>query len=61
MERQEDGPGAQCHVDRPTAGNEVSNTSNVNPGVVNYEQGTLSWGQKLLDHQLKSKKRLKEL
>ena len=38
VERQEDRLGAQCHEDRPTDENEVANSSNVNPGVVNYKQ-----------------------
>ena len=58
MECQED---AQCHEDRPTDETEVANSGKVNPGVVNYEQGTPSWGQKLLDYQLRSEKRLEEL
>ena len=40
-ECQEDGPGAQCHEDRPTDESEAANSFNVNHGVVNFEQGTL--------------------
>ena len=61
MERQEDGPSAQRHEVRPTNENDAVNSGNVNPGVVNYEQGTPSWGQKLLDYQVRSEKRLGEL
>ena len=61
VERQEDGPSAQHHEHRPTDENEVANFGNVNPGVVNEEQGTPSWGQKLLDYQLRSEKCLEEL
>ena len=39
----------------------MANSGNVNSGVVNYELGTLAWGQKLLEYQLRSKKRLEEL
>ena len=44
---QEDMSSAQPHEDRPTDKTEVANSGNVNPGVVNHEQGTPSWGQKL--------------
>ena len=61
MEPLEDQPSAQRHKDRPTDETEVANTGNVNPGVVNYEQGTPLWGQKLLEYQLRSENRLEEL
>ena len=37
------------------------NSCNVNPGVVNYKQGTPSWDQKRLEYQLRREKRLEEL
>ena len=39
VECQEDGPGAQHHEDRPIDENETANSSNINPGVVNYKHG----------------------
>ena len=54
-------PSAQRHKDRPTDETEVANSVNVNSGIVNYELGTPSWGQKLLEYQLRSEKRLEEL
>ena len=39
----------------------AANSGIVNPGVINYKQGTPSWGQKLLDYQLRSEKCLEEL
>ena len=41
VERQEDGPSAQCHEGRPTDKTEAVNSGNVKPGVVNYEQSAL--------------------
>ena len=49
--------GAQRHEDRPT---DEANSSNANSGVANHEPGTPSWGQKLLEYQLRSEKRLEE-
>ena len=57
-----DWPSAQCHddgstgeqyIDRPRAEHRYSNAVNsgtVNPSVVNYEQNTPSWCQKLLKY-----------
>ena len=61
MERQEGEPNAQHHEDRPTDETDVANSGNVNSGVVNYELGTPSWGQKLLEYQLQSETRLEKL
>ena len=58
MERQEGEPNVQHHEDRPTDETEVANSVNVNSGV---ELGTPSWGQKLLEYQLQSEKRLEKL
>ena len=58
MEHQEDRPSAQHHKDRPTDETEATNSGNVNPGVVNYKQGTPSWGQ---IYQSRSEKCLEEL
>ena len=45
----------------PTDQTEVANSGNVNSGVVNYELGTPSWGQKRLEYQLRSEKHFEEL
>ena len=58
MERREGDDGAQHHEDRPT---DEANSGNANSGVANHEPGTPSWGQKLLEYQLRSEKRLQEL
>ena len=58
VERQEGDSSAQRHKDRPT--DEV-NSVNANSGVANHEPDTPSWGQKLLEYQLRSEKRLEEL
>ena len=58
LECREGDDGAQRHEDRPT--DEV-NSGNANSGIVNHEPGTPSWGQKLLEYQLRSEKRLEEL
>ena len=56
MERQEDGPSAQCHEDRPTDKNHAVNSGNVKPWCCQ-----LRAGKKLLDYQLRSKQCLEKL
>ena len=58
LESREGNYGAQRHEDRPT---DEANSGNANSGVANHESGTPSWGQKLLEYQLRSEKRLEEL
>ena len=58
LESREGDYGAQRHEDRPP---DEANSGNANSGVANHESGTPSWGQKLLEYQLRSKKCLEEL
>ena len=58
LESREGDYGAQRHEVRPT---DEANSGNANSGVANHEPGTPAWGQKLLEYQLRSEKRLEEL
>ena len=58
LESREGDHDAQRHEDRP---NDEASSGNANSGVANHESGTPSWGQKLLEYQLRSEKRLEEL
>ena len=58
LESREGDYGAQRHEDRPT---DEANSGNANSGIANHEPGTPSWGQKLLEYQLRSEKCLEEL
>ena len=58
LESREGDHGAQRHEDRP---DDEANSGNANSGVANHESGTPSWGQKLLEYQLRSEKHLEEL
>ena len=61
VEHHEVEPSAQRHEDRSTDETEVVNSGNVNPGVVNYDQGNHSWGKNLLKYQLLSENTFEEL
>ena len=58
LESREGDYGAQRHEDRPT---DEANSGNANSDVANHQPGTPAWGQKLLEYQLRSEKRLEEL
>ena len=58
LESREGDYGAQRQDNSP---NDEANSGNANSGVANHESGTPSWGQKLLEYQLRSEKRLEEL